>query len=201
VLDLVDPESGAAAYRLEHEIRSLDHPGFSCKAPEPKPLTLPSKGGRGATYPSDFKTMAQKGMLEGAKCKSGEGDFLSGHGRLLYGGGLGTSGDDCPRAAPRRAAWRRSAAFAWPSCSPHPSARRCPGRLAVRGRLSCAWPAPQALQGQQAPRETVCGLQDWSSARCARSSKRAGAAAMGNFRARTSLLMQVPNSVHLVFAT
>jgi len=32
VLDLVDPETGRVAYRLEHEIRSLDHPGFSCKA-------------------------------------------------------------------------------------------------------------------------------------------------------------------------
>jgi len=32
VLDLVDPETGKAAYTLEHEIRSLEHPGFSCRS-------------------------------------------------------------------------------------------------------------------------------------------------------------------------
>lgn len=31
VLDLVDPKTGAAVHRLEHEIRSLAHPGFSCR--------------------------------------------------------------------------------------------------------------------------------------------------------------------------
>jgi len=32
VLDLVDPDTGTVVYTLEHEIRSLEHPGFSCKA-------------------------------------------------------------------------------------------------------------------------------------------------------------------------
>jgi len=31
VLDLKDPATGTVVYRLEHEIRSLNHPGFSCK--------------------------------------------------------------------------------------------------------------------------------------------------------------------------
>lgn len=39
VLDLVDPDSKGTVYTLEHEIRALTHPGFSCKqllrAPEP----------------------------------------------------------------------------------------------------------------------------------------------------------------------
>mmetsp|Transcript_96557 Transcript_96557/g.288221 ORF Transcript_96557/g.288221 Transcript_96557/m.288221 type:complete len:345 (-) Transcript_96557:86-1120(-) len=32
ILDLIDPESGKVAYTLEHEIRSLEHPGFSCRS-------------------------------------------------------------------------------------------------------------------------------------------------------------------------
>lgn len=32
ILDLVDPETGETAYTLEHEIRSLEHPGFSGRA-------------------------------------------------------------------------------------------------------------------------------------------------------------------------
>jgi len=38
VKDLVDPLTGKVVYELEHEIRSLAHPGFSCKAllPEKK---------------------------------------------------------------------------------------------------------------------------------------------------------------------
>lgn len=42
VLDLADPSTGVVVYRLEHEIRSLEHPTFNCKgllglheAPEP----------------------------------------------------------------------------------------------------------------------------------------------------------------------
>lgn len=32
ILDIVDPQTGLTVYRLEHEIRSLRHPGFSCKS-------------------------------------------------------------------------------------------------------------------------------------------------------------------------
>ena len=31
ILDIVDPESGERLYTLEHEVRSLLHPGFSCR--------------------------------------------------------------------------------------------------------------------------------------------------------------------------